>query len=562
VSTTSPSPTSPTRALRCCAIALALALVAGACGGGDDNGAAVTPGPDGGGEESEREIPPAAESEPVNGGTLVYALSAETDGWDPTGNQWGPWGLTVARTIYDTLTVFDEDGNIHPYLAESFEPNETYDVWDITLRPGVTFHNGEELTAQVLEDNWDFYADSPLVRRIFEQVADTEVIDELTMRVETTEKWVNFPMAWTTQVGVVMAPEMLNAPAEVRARNPIGTGPFEFVEWEDDNFLRVERNEDYWQEGLPHLSSIEFRIITDPTTRAASIRTGGADLAFMEQANEVQRFEEDSSVVVWRDPRAETAENFVMLNTLNPPLDDPRVRRALVHATDRETVNQVISEGLREVADGPYRPSSPWYAETDYPDYDLDEARRLVEAYEAEVGPVAFTLEVGASGADGLLTSQLLQEQWQQAGIDVNVGQTEISTFILDVVLGSYDAVLWRQFDSPHPMQESVWWSEDTVEDLGEFGLNFARNRNATLTEALEAARAAESREEETEHYAVVQRELATDIPYIWLTHVEPTIVASERVANVFHAEIPDQPGTRMMSVHNSSHTLHQVWLQ
>jgi ABC-type transport system substrate-binding protein len=548
-----------TAALRVLALACALGLLAAACGSGGGSENADGTGPDDTGQ-STNTLPPASEEEPQPGGSLVYGLAAETNGWDPTLSQWGPWGLTVAKTFFDTLTVFDEDGTIHPYLAESFTPNDDFTSWDIKLRPGVTFHNGEELTAEVLKANWDFYAESPLVGRIFAEIESTEIVDDLTMRANLTQKWVNFPEAWTTQIGVVMATEMLEADNATRAQNPIGTGPFVFQEWEQDNHLTVVRNDDYWREGLPYLDSIEFRPLVDPTSRASALRSGEVDLAQLEEPPEQRPFIDDPNFVLWQDDTAETAESFVMLNTLQAPLDDLRVRQALAYATDKETMNLTISDGEREVANGPYRPTSPWYTETDYPQFDPAAAQALVEEYEAEVGPIEFTLEVGVSGALGAQTAQLLQEQWSAVGIDAQVGSSEISTMIASIVGGNYDAVVWRQFDSPTPLQETVWWHEEGAPDIGEVGLNFARNRNAELSEALDRSRTQEDDEARKDDFAFAQEQLAADIPYIWITHIESAIVADSSVQGVFYATVPDT-GERVMSLHNSSHLLSEVWL-
>jgi len=537
---------------------LALALLTTACGGSNDDGTTPTT------DESGREVsalPPVVEDEPVVGGKLVYGLAAETNGWDPTTSQWGPWGLTVARTFFDTLTVFDEDGEIHPYLAESFTPNDDYTSWTIKLRPGVTFHNGEELTAEVLKANWDSYAESPLVGRIFEEIEETTVVSDLEMRADLVSPWVNFPKAWTTQIGVVQAVESLEADNTTRAQHPIGTGPFVFEEWIPDQKLRVVRNEDYWQEGMPYLDEIEFRPIADATSRAQALLSGDIDIAGLEEISQLAQFDGNEEFTFWKDPTAETAESFVMLNTLQPPFDDLQVRQALAHATDKETINIALNDGEREVANGPYRPSSPWYAEVDYPQYDPAEAKRLIDEYEAEHGPISITLEVGANGALGAETAQLLQAQWTEAGVEVELGSTEVASLIANVVTGNYTAVVWRQFDSPHPLQETVWWHEEGAPDLGEIGLNFARNRDAELSEALDTSRTVETVEEEKAQFDIAQQRLAADVPYIWITHVEPAVVASSDVVNVFHATVPDTD-LRMMSLHNSAAPLHQVWVR
>ena len=127
------------RTPRVIALLLALALVAGGCGGKKEGG--------GGGGSSGEPV-----GDPVRGGSVSYGLEAETgDGWCLQESQLAISGIMVARTIYDTLTAPNEDGEYVPYLAESVEPNEAYDEWTITLRDGVKFHDGSDLTAEVFK---------------------------------------------------------------------------------------------------------------------------------------------------------------------------------------------------------------------------------------------------------------------------------------------------------------------------------------------------------------------------------------------------------------------------
>jgi ABC-type transport system substrate-binding protein len=105
-----------------------------------------------------------------------------------------------------------------------------------------------------------------------------------------------------------------------------------------------------------------------------------------------------------------------------------------------------------------------------------------------------------------------------------------------------------------------VWWHEEGATPLGEIGLNFARNRDDEMSAALDESRQVTSDTEEKAQFDIVQQRLAADIPYIWLTHIEPAIVAANDVQNVLHAPIPDSDAA-MMSFHNSAPELSQVWL-
>ncbi|MDZ7732705.1 MAG: ABC transporter substrate-binding protein [Acidimicrobiia bacterium] len=170
------------------AIAVVIVLLAAACGGGgsgdtqeavDDEaettGTTVDPGP------------------PQPGGKVVYGLLAETNNWDPTAGNWAPWSLIVANAMFDTLSRYNEDGTVEPYLAEGFYPATGNQQWRIKTREGVTFHNGEDFDAEALAQNINFHRESPLTGSVFERVTEVEVIDDRNVRIALSEPLAQFP---------------------------------------------------------------------------------------------------------------------------------------------------------------------------------------------------------------------------------------------------------------------------------------------------------------------------------------------------------------------------------
>ncbi len=177
---------------------VALSLVAFACGGGDDDdttgGADGTDAGGGGGEEQPEDV------EPTPGGSVVYGLEAETSsGWCLPEAQLAIAGIQVARAVYDTLTVPNAEGEYVPYLASAVTPNATYDEWTIELRDGVKFHDGTDLTAEVVKNNIDAfrgkYANrAPLLFLfVYENIDTVETTGPLTVAVKTKTPWPAFP---------------------------------------------------------------------------------------------------------------------------------------------------------------------------------------------------------------------------------------------------------------------------------------------------------------------------------------------------------------------------------
>ncbi len=493
------------------------------------------------------------------GGSITYGLSAETDGWNPSTSRWAPSGLMVARAVFDTLATYDAEGGWQPNLAESFTPNEEYTAWQVKLRPGVTFHNGDPVDADAVKANMDFHIASPLTSAPFEPVENVESDGELTVTVNTKAPWVNWPYAMATQIGVVGEPDWL-ASGDTRA--PIGTGPFTFESWEPDKELVVRKNADYWRDGYPYLDEVVFQPIIDSQSRSSALESGDLDAMLISDGEDIVDFTalaESGEFQLFSDTVGESNESFVQLNVTKPPFDDPDARRALALATDKQQVIDTVQAGLYEPSSGPFPPSSPWYVPTEYPEADPAEAAELASAYAAEHGgPITFEL-LTPPDPTSQQTADLLIDQWGAAGIEASSRTIQQAEGILQVLTGNYQSVIWAQFDSPHPLGDSVWWHPNSVGEEGEFSLNFSRNKNEAIGEALDAARATTDPAEEKRLYGVAQEELAKDIPYVWLYHYQTGVVAGNDLVNVTNWTTPD--GAVGLPLQGGSHPLFQVWL-
>lgn len=524
---------------RLVALVIAATMIAAACGGSDSESG------DGGTTDDTdfADVVVEDDGQPTSGGTLVYALASESDGWDPTSNRWATDGTQAALTFYDALTAYAADGSVEPFLAESIEPNTDFTEWTITLRPDVTFHDGTALDAGAVKRSLDAIRTAALTKPALVLIDAIETPDDRTVVVRMTSPWAAFPVALTGQAGVVPAPSQLDSPDPTA--NPIGTGPFRFVEWVPDNRLVVERNADYWlddEDGnpLPYLDRIEFRPVPDAASRVNGIRSGDFDMTHTVDVPAIKQFRELASAgnLQYFEQRGNTEVAFVMLNVVVPPFDNPQARRIMALATDRQAYVDVIAQGENEVADSVFRPTSPWYADTGYPDYDLAAAQAEVEAYEAENGPLQFTLKIGST-AEAKQAGEFLKQMWEQAGLQVDIGQADASQVILDGVLGDYQAKTWGQFGSPDPDYEQVWWARTSLYPVGQLSLNFPRHEDPRLDEALAKARSTDDLETRREAYREVQQIFSENLPYIFLDYPTPVKVAQNRVRDVLQTTLP-----------------------
>ena len=176
---------------RAIALVLTLVMFAAACGS-SSKGSNANKGPATTGGVVNGDDPNA---KPTPGGSLVYGLEADTSGgWCLYKAQLAIGGIQVARAIYDTLTAPGQDGKIHPFLAESVVGTNNNKTWTIKLRPGIKFHDGTALTAQVVKENLDHYRkDNPLFLFVFSDVTAIDVVDNLTLTVTSKRPWSAFP---------------------------------------------------------------------------------------------------------------------------------------------------------------------------------------------------------------------------------------------------------------------------------------------------------------------------------------------------------------------------------
>jgi len=501
---------------------------------------------------------------PNTGGKIVYGLNAETNGWNPGSNQWAPAGLQVMRTFFDTLAAFDDQGNVHPYLAQSFGHNADFTEWTITLRPDVKLHNDEPVTAETVVRNQQYLQASPLTKQAYAYIDSFEATSPTTVLIRLPEPWVSLPSIFATQIGVVADPTWLESNDGLR---PIGTGPFTFDEWRIGADLTVKRNADYWQsdaEGrsYPYLDEVEFKVITDNSSRADALEAGDVDIIQTASPDTIVDFQDPATSSDYQlilDSGGEMAEVFIQLNTAVAPFDDPEARRALALATDKQFIVDEVQRGLFEPANGPYAPGSPWYTESGYPQYDPDAARALVESVKATHGGTFSFAVKGAAEVTTQRMLQLLQQQWNDVGIDVSIETVEQAKLIINVVTGDYQAVQWQQFDSAAPVNDSVWWAPENATTPPEFSLNFARYKNPEVGTALARLRQNEDPAIQREAIATVQRMMGTDAPYVWLYHAQFAIIATPKLVNVTRYTLPD--GTPGLGLHQGAHSLHQVWL-
>jgi peptide/nickel transport system substrate-binding protein len=541
----------------------ATALAIAACGGGDDGGDGAGPPPaeeGAAGVDYPQFVGDLADAEPTYGGSVTFGLEAETGGgWCVPEAQLAISGIQVARAVYDTLTVPDGDGAFQPHLAESVEPNDDHTEWTITLRDGIQFHDGTDLDAEVLKNNFDavtgnYEGISPtLLSIVMADIEETTVVDDMTVQVDMRRPWVSFDsfLYLSGRFGIVGQAQL---DSDECARELIGTGPFELDNWNTSTqVVTVSRNDNYWrtdEEGnaLPYLDEIVFNPMPDGQARVNALFGGEIDLTHMTTNTEAGSYGEMIDRAERGDINfvhsAEFAEvGFLMLNSGEPPFDDPIAREAVAVAINRELINETLYEGRSVAANGPFAPGSLGYVEdTGAPTYDPERAQELVEQYEAEHGePLEFRITSTPQPALIELVDMTAQ-MFEEVGMRTRTNQVDQSELINTAVGGGYEMMTFRNYPGLDPDNLYVWWHSEGAEPGTPNLINFMNFEDEEVDRLLDEGRVTADEDEREQIYQDLNRHLAEQNYMLWASWTNWSHPSAADVYNQVGARHPDAP--------------------
>jgi peptide/nickel transport system substrate-binding protein len=455
--------------------------------------------------------------------TLVYGLGSEPvnlDAHRPVGR----YNEIFNALIYDSLITRDRDYKLSPSLATSWEMIDDT-TWQFKLREGVKFHNGEEFNAEVVKWNieervLDPEAKSPHVT--FLGIIDhVDVVDPYTVNIVTQTPDVLLPIKLSDLYGGMIPPEYFQEVGEEGvAINPVGTGPFKFVEWVKDDHITLAANENWWNEP-PKIEELYCKIIKDPSSRVAALLTGEVDLIDAVPMPQISVLEADPEIAV--KTTVTTRYALVVLETEEPPLDDKRVRQAMNYAIDKQAFIDSVWMGLgREIANI-FIPETFGYDPSiePYP-YDPDKAKELL----AEAGyPDGFEIdfETFYHARDYQTPVEYMQAQLKEVGIIATLKITDYGIFgprRLGYELGPmyiYSIGDWA-FDNLMHVETYVTRTH---------GYYYYDDE---LIAMVEKAYGTFDPEERAKIYSDIQKRLQEEAPFIFLPQMTQTFAASKNL--------------------------------
>jgi peptide/nickel transport system substrate-binding protein len=513
------------RPVRATALVSLLALVAASCGGGSSGPKTAKEGP------------------PHSGGSVVYGLDAESSGgWCPRNAQLAAAGIIENDAIYDQLAYPNDKGQIVPYLAQSITNSADYRTWTIKIRPNILFQDGEKLDAAAVKLNIDAVRTGPLGAYVLNDITDTVVVDPLTVDVKMAKPWIAFPwVLFGTGRGAMAAPKQLNSPN--CANELIGTGPFMLKEWIPNDHMTVVRNPHYWRKDsagrqLPYLDQITFRPITDATQRLNALKTGQIDMMMTDNGDTIYQIRqtEKSGAITAVENQKSAEIGYTMLRVDKPPFDDIVAREAAAYASNPDEINQVIYHGVETRTDTPFAPDVFGYVkEPRQPPitFDLSKAKQLVSQYKAAHGG-HFDLTLSSTNDPNVIKqAQLLQSQWQAAGMNVKLRSADQATLINQALGGDFQATLWRNHPGADPDTQLPWWHSGSP-------VNFQNIKDPRIDHDLDEARSATDPAVRKADYEDLQREFGAQLYSLWGFYARWVIASKPNIHGITGVDLPD----------------------
>ena len=286
--------------------------------------------------------PPAQTSQqPKRGGTLTIVRPIDAVSLDPTNDTTSAGGW-IATNIFESLLKLDYDMSLKPWLAERWE-QVAPDRWRFYLKQGVKFHDGTDLNAEAVKISVE-RAISPQSRAasFFRGIKGAEVRDNYTVDIVTDGPYGPLLRAVSTWFMSIVSPAALQKYGQDFGRNPVGTGPFKFVEWRTNATITIERWDGYWGDKA-YLDRVIYKVVPEESNRMLALQTGEADMVMIPALAQVAQFKRDNRFVVHEVDGLRVV--FFGFNVNRPPVNDVRVRQAMNYAFDRKPVIDNILEG-------------------------------------------------------------------------------------------------------------------------------------------------------------------------------------------------------------------------
>ncbi len=393
-----------------------------------DGGEATTAAP----SEDDKNAGPAVDKD-----TVVIATFSETPSLSSYGHG-AVAGEYLNKLTFNGLFKLDKELNPVPDLVEEFsvEKDENGDetIWTMKIYDGIKFHNGETMTADDVVASIENAKVSPDVSLHASAVDTIEKVDDLTVKITTDGPSASL-LYNLAHHGTAIIPKALLESGHDFNQNPVGSGPYKFVEWKHGEAITFEAFEDYFnKDGVAKIKNVIWRTIPEGNSRTIALEAGEIDYIIELDSATLENISGNPAIEVIQVPGI--AHNWLTVNNEVKPFDDKRVRKALCKAINRDDVIIVALNGQGVPAEAQTPMGMLGENSEGFDTYDVEGAKALLAEWGGD--PASIQLEVICSNDMKRRAAEVIQANLQELGINMSIVSMDLSTYLSETAAGNF----------------------------------------------------------------------------------------------------------------------------
>ncbi|GAK09872.1 glutathione ABC transporter substrate-binding protein [Geomicrobium sp. JCM 19038] len=477
-----------------------------------------------------------SDADGATGGDLIFAMSSDAVDLSPHGSN-DTASTQVRSQIYENLTIMDENMDVQPHLAQSFEQIDEH-TWSFELREDIIFHDGEPMTAEAVKLSLERVIDPDVASPrafLFDMIESIDVESEYEVTITTSYPFAPLPAHLAHNGGSIISPKALEA-AENDEFNldteTAGTGPFTLTHWYQGNEAVLTRNPDYWGDDVS-IETVTFKVVPEELTRIGMVANGEAHVADTISPLNTNQVESTENVELVSGPSL--GMTYLGFNNQHETFADEDVRRAISMAIDKEVLLEGILQGNGKLATAPISDLIFGYDEgLEGIDYDPEAAEALLQ----EIGEtdLQFTLWVGDADEVTQQMAVIIQDQLSEIGVQVDIESLEWGTLLDGTANGSHEAMImsWTAVSGD---SDNGLYNPFHSDNWGGSG-NRTYYENAEVDELLFDARQETDVNTREQMYHDAQAIIVEEAPMVYLAHQDNIYAQAENVEGLI--KMPD----------------------
>ena len=484
---------------------------------------------------------------PKTGGRLIFALESDVSTMNPFVRMISTDQL-IRSLMYETLFDFDLQNKIVPALGESWTISKDGLEYDVKLRAGVKFHNGEEMTAEDVKWSVEYAMDPKNAATGFSLLKPIEsitVVEKHRIRFKLKEPTAPFLSTLATVRGFIVVPQnSVPQGAKTVPAYPPGTGPFAFKAWESRVQTVLVRHKDYWQKGLPYLDEVIYKPVEDADVRLSALRAGDVHMIERAPYSYVSKIKSGEIKGIKAVEAKAAGFKRLIFNVLVPPFNNRSLRLAVANAIDKKQYLQGAFWGFGSPVDQRYPAGNPWFVKMPQIKRDVSKVKALLK--EAGVGSDFEVELLGQQGDEA--EQQVLQQQLASAGIKMKVRLMEYGSYVQKQHERDWQMIIFggRMQPDPHLLYGVEYICSEVEQAKAKRATrNLAAYCNKEVDELLVEAGRVTDTKKRYEIYAKAIRQITEDVSEVPLGFYPRFYAHSDKVKGFVIDDVGSISGTK-----------------